>query len=163
MSLLATDNRIVMSQPPAREEVEQMVQRVHEIGPLLREQAEVADRQRLLPQASVEALEQIGAWDISTLKRYGGYEGGAQMLFEVARTIGYYDPSAAWCVVISNGSVMLTNRYEDAVLDEVFANGPIRSASILLSLKELRCLMDRGGALKENGLLLRIVIIHIGH
>lgn len=130
MSILATDNRIVMSQPPAREEVEQMVQRVHEIGPLLREQAVVADRQRLLPQASVEALEQIGAWDISTLKRYGGYEGGAQMLFEVARTIGYYDPSAAWCVVISNGSVMLTNRYEDAVLDEVFAHGPIRSASI---------------------------------
>ena len=28
---------------------------------------------------------------------------------QCASAVGYYDPAAAWCVVISNGSVMLAN------------------------------------------------------
>ena len=130
MSVATTTNRLIVSQAPSHEETAGIIERIHQIGPLLREQAIIADRNRMLPQASVDALDSTGAWDISTLKRYGGYEGGAAMLLEVARTVGYYDPSAGWCVVISNGSVMLANRFSDAVLDEVFANGPIKSASI---------------------------------
>lgn len=123
-------DRLVALQAPSPAETAEIVARIHEIGPLLRENALLADRDRVLPQATVEALETTGAWRISTLKRYGGYEGGASMLLEVARTVGYYDPAAAWCVVISNGSVMLANRFGDAALDEVFANGPVRAASI---------------------------------
>lgn len=129
-TITAEKNRIVVSGAPSHEETAGIVERIHKIGPLLREQAVIADRNRMLPQASVEALESTGAWDISTLKRYGGYEGGAAMLLEVAKTAAYYDPSAAWCIVISNGSVMLANRFGDDALDEVFANGPIKSASI---------------------------------
>ncbi len=130
MSVATSHNRIIVSQAPSYEETAGIIERIHQIGPLLREQAIIADRNRMLPQESVDALDSTGAWDISTLKRYGGYEGGAAMLLEVARTVGYYDPSAGWCVVISNGSVMLANRFSDGVLDEVFANGPIKSASI---------------------------------
>ncbi|MGG4773301.1 acyl-CoA dehydrogenase [Paenalcaligenes sp. Me52] len=130
MSVIVDNNREVVSLPPSYEQTAEVVERIHQIGPFLREQAIIADRNRLLPTETVAALEETGAWRISALKRYGGFEGGASMLLEVARTVGYYDPAAAWCVVISNGSVMLTNRFGDAVLDEVFANGPIRSASI---------------------------------
>jgi 3-hydroxy-9,10-secoandrosta-1,3,5(10)-triene-9,17-dione monooxygenase len=122
--------RPTMSCAPSPSETAEIVDRIHGIGPLLRQNAIVADRNRVLPQETVDALESTGAWSVSTLKRYGGYEGGASMLLEVARTVGYYDPAAAWCVVISNGSVMLANRYGDEVLDEVFAKGPIRAASI---------------------------------
>jgi 3-hydroxy-9,10-secoandrosta-1,3,5(10)-triene-9,17-dione monooxygenase len=122
--------RPTMSCAPSPSETAEIVERIHGIGPLLRQNALIADRNRVLPQETVDALESTGAWSVSTLKRYGGYEGGASMLLDVARTVGYYDPAAAWCVVISNGSVMLTNRYGDEVLDEVFAKGPIRAASI---------------------------------
>lgn len=88
MSTQVQEQRLVVSKAPAKEITERLVQQVHEIGPLLREQAVVADRNRLLPQASVEALEAADVWRLSTLQRYGGYEGGAQMLLEVARTIG---------------------------------------------------------------------------
>ena len=125
--------RIVATQAPTAEETAQIVERIHAIGPLLRENAVLADRNRVLPQASVEALEAAGALRIACLKRYGGHEGGASMLLEVARTVGYYDPAAAWCTVISNGSVMLANRYDDVLLDEVFADGPVRMASIFAS------------------------------
>ncbi|MCH4272252.1 acyl-CoA dehydrogenase family protein [Kerstersia gyiorum] len=127
---LARPERLVQTQAPAAEETAAIVERIHRIGNLLRDNAPIADRNRVLPGESVDALEEAGAWRISALKRYGGYEGGAAMLLEVARTVGYYDPAAAWCVVISNGSVMLANRYNDELLDEVFANGPIRAASI---------------------------------
>ena len=122
--------RPTMSRAPSPSETAEVVERIHGIGPLLRQNAVIADRNRVLPQETVDALESTGAWSVSTLKRYGGYEGGASLLLEVARTVGYYDPAAAWCVVISNGSVMLANRYGDEVLDEVFAKGPIRAASI---------------------------------
>lgn len=123
-------DRPTMSRAPSPVETAEMVERIHRIGPLLRRNAIIADCNRVLPQESVDALESTGAWSVSTLKRYGGYEGGAAMLLEVARTVGYYDPAAAWCIVISNGSVMLMNRYGDEVLDEVFANGRVRAASI---------------------------------
>lgn len=116
--------------PSSPTDIAEVVDRIHGIGPLLRRNALLADRNRVLPHETVDALESTGAWSVSTLKRYGGYEGGAAMLLEVARTVGYYDPAAAWCVVISNGSVMLANRFPDEVLDTVFASGPIRAASI---------------------------------
>jgi len=127
---ISAGNRLTVSAAPSREETARLVARVHAIGPLLRENAVVSDRNRLLPQSSVDALDEADVWRISTLKRYGGHEGGAAMLLEVARTVGYYDPSAAWCVVISNGSVMLANRFGDEVLDEVFADGPVKAASV---------------------------------
>lgn len=127
---ISAGNRLTVSAAPSREETARLVAQVHAIGPLLRENAVVSDRNRLLPQSSVDALEEADVWRISTLKRYGGHEGGAAMLLEVARTVGYYDPSAAWCVVISNGSVMLANRFGDEVLDEVFADGPVKAASV---------------------------------
>lgn len=129
-AVISTEDRITVHRPPLAEQTASLVERVHQIGPVLREHAIAADRNRLLPRESVEALESADVWRISALKRYGGHEGGASMLLEVARAVGYYDPAAAWCLVISNGSVMLANRFGDDLLDEVFADGPIKAASI---------------------------------
>lgn len=123
-------NHTIVSTSPAQEEISRLVERVHEIGPILREQATVADRNRFLPAETIDALDTADVWRISALKRHGGHEGGASMLLQVATAIGYYDPAAAWCTIISNGSVMLLNRFSDEMLDEVFAKGPIKAASI---------------------------------
>ncbi len=130
---LQSNSRLTQAGPPPQEETQALIERVHEIGPLLRGNAVLADENRVQTDETMEALESIGALSIACMKRYGGYEGGASMLMEVARTIGYYDPAAAWCTVISNGSVMLANRFNDSILDEVFAEGPVRMASIFAS------------------------------
>lgn len=135
--------RITATEAPPASVTAGIVEKIHAIGPLLRENAVLADRNRVLPQQSIDALEESGALRIAALRRYGGYEGGASMLLEVARTVGFYDPAAAWCTVISNGSVMLANRYGDDLLDEVFADGPVRMASIFAS--------PQGTAVPDNG------------
>ncbi len=141
-------NRISISSPPSQAQTDELIARLHEIGPLLREQAIIADCNRMLTQESVDALETTGAWNIATLKRYGGYEGGASMLLAAAKTIGFYDPAAAWCIVISNGSVMLANRYSDEMLDEVFQNGPIKAASIFAQPQGTAILENDGWRIK---------------
>ncbi|MGB9036459.1 MAG: hypothetical protein WCC45_18255, partial [Paeniglutamicibacter sp.] len=125
--------RVLATRAPSSQVTQDLVNRVHEIGAVLRKNAVVADQKRVMSDESIAALDSIGVMRIAAMQRYGGYEGGASMLLEVARTIGYYDPAAAWCTVISNGSVMLANRYSDTVLDEVFADGPVRMASIFAS------------------------------
>ena len=113
---------------------EELVARIHGIGPLLRENAAKADRDRRLPDECVEALTTVGALKINTPKRFGGYEGGARMLLEAASTIGYYCPNDAWVSVISNVSVMLPVRFPEGVIDRLWANGgPLRMASVIVT------------------------------
>lgn len=140
---LESTSRLTQIGPPPAEDTQALVERVHEIGPLLSKNAILADQDRVQSDETIQALESIGALKIAAMKRYGGYEGGASMLMEVARTISYYDPAAAWCTVISNGSVMLANRFNDSLLDEVFADGPVRMASIFAS--------PQGTATREDG------------
>lgn len=113
---------------PGSPETAALLERIHAIGPMLRENSLRGDEDRRLPEESAAALREIGAWRISTMARYGGFEAGARMLFEAARTIGYYCPSAGWSTVISNGSVMLANRFDDSALDRVF--GPARGETV---------------------------------
>lgn len=113
---------------------DELVARIHGIGPLLRENAVQADRERRVPDTSVQALASIGALAINTPKRLGGAEGGARMLLEAASTIGYYCPNAAWITVISNVSAMLPLRFPKAVSERIFANGaPARMSSVIVT------------------------------
>ncbi|WP_425309787.1 hypothetical protein AADG42_13820 [Ammonicoccus fulvus] len=119
---------------PANDITAGILEKIHEIGPMLRDHAKEADRNRVISDEVIEAIKGTGAWQISTMGRYGGFEGGARMLFETSRTLGYYLPSAGWVTTISNGSVMLLNRFDDEVLDEVFATDPsVGMASVFAS------------------------------
>lgn len=123
-----TDTTTIAREPIGLTE---MLARIDEVGPLLRDNSLQGDRDSVLPESSIEALRSTGAWQISTMSRYGGAEGGARMLLDVARAVGRWCPSAAWITVISNGSVMLANRFDDEVLDDVFTDGgPIGMASV---------------------------------
>lgn len=132
------------TQAPDAETVNALVERVHSIGETLARNAPVADANRQVPEESVDELKRIGAFDIARLQQHGGYEGGARMLLEVARAIGYYCPSSAWITVISNGSVMLANRFDDEVLSEIFAgDDPVLMSSMFSS--------PQGKAVKVDG------------
>lgn len=129
-----TSLNAIATKAPSQEVTADLVARVHSTGEILARNAVAADANRLVPEESVAALKRIGAFNISRLQRYGGYEGGARMLMEVARAIGNYCPASAWITVISNGSVMLANRFEYELLDSIFATDePVLMASMFSS------------------------------
>lgn len=112
----------------------ELVARIHSIGPILRENAAQADKERRVSDASIEALASINAFGINTQKKHGGWDGGARMLLEAATTIGYYCTNSAWITVISNVSAMLPQRFPTSVQDRIFADGkPVRMSSIIVS------------------------------
>lgn len=111
-----------------------IIAKVHEIGPILREHAAEADRERRMPDASIAALEKTGVFGINSLVENGGQEGGARMLLDVTTTIGEYCTNAAWISVISSVSAQLTLRFPASVRERVFQAGrPTRMASVIVT------------------------------
>lgn len=113
---------------------ERLISQIHEIGPLLRDHAAQADRERRVPQSSIDALEAIGVFRINSPRAHGGFEGGARMLLDVTSTIGSYCTNAAWLSVISSVSTMLTLRFPASVQQRVFSGStPPRMSSVIVS------------------------------
>lgn len=113
---------------------ERLIAKVHEIGPLLRENAARADSERRVPQSSIDALEAAGIFGINSPRRFGGLEGGARMLLDVTSAIGTYCTNAAWISVISSVSIMLVMRFPESVHQRIFGSGrPTRMSSIIVS------------------------------
>src|SRR5699024_2638773 len=106
--------------------LEELHDQIHALGPLLRENAAIADVERRLPHSSIDALAGTGAFSLLIHTKYGGLSGGAEDLVKVARTIGRYDPAASWVTVISNGSAMLAQRFPETAVARVFEKGPAR-------------------------------------
>lgn len=112
----------------------QLIAQVHQIGPLLRENAAQADRERRVPQSSIDALAAIGVFGINSPQQFGGLGGGARMLLDVCSTMGNYCTNAAWITVISSVSTMLALRFPVSAQQRIFSGGkPPRMSSIIVS------------------------------
>jgi 3-hydroxy-9,10-secoandrosta-1,3,5(10)-triene-9,17-dione monooxygenase len=139
---MTTSSQTIATKVPEHVLRQQLVDAIHNIGPLLKENAGTSDKDRRVPEASITALRESGAWSLSTLAQYGGYDTTGRTLFDVARAIGRYDASAAWLTVITNGSATLINRFADSAIERVFADGPVGLSSIFAG---------GGTAVPENG------------
>ncbi|MGE0484276.1 MAG: acyl-CoA dehydrogenase family protein [Gammaproteobacteria bacterium] len=112
----------------------ELMARIHEIGPLLRDNAVQADRERRVPDTSVEALKSIGAFGINVPRRYGGLEAGARAMVEAAAAIGYYCTNAGWISVISSVSSLLPARFPASLYERMYVDQrPVPMASVIVS------------------------------
>lgn len=121
-------------QTTERSTTDLLLAKIHAIGPLLRDNAAQADSERRVPQSSIDALEAAGVFGIDSPKHFGGQEGGARMLLDVASAIGTYCTNAAWISVISSVSTMLALRFPATVQQRIFAKQQSpRMSSIIVS------------------------------
>lgn len=112
----------------------ELLGRLHDIGPRLRELAPRADAERRLTDEAFEALRSTGVLALNTPRRFGGLELGARAMVEAASTIGYYCPNAAWISVISSVSAALPARFPQALYEKMFERGaPVPMASVVVS------------------------------
>jgi 3-hydroxy-9,10-secoandrosta-1,3,5(10)-triene-9,17-dione monooxygenase len=105
-----------------------MLERVAEIGPILRNNASVTEDGRRLTRESFDALESVGAFRILTLRRHGGYGMSARESMELLAAIGEYCGSSAWVVGVINACNWQASHLSVEGQAEVFGSGEVRVA-----------------------------------
>ncbi|HWF79044.1 MAG TPA: acyl-CoA dehydrogenase family protein [Streptosporangiaceae bacterium] len=114
---------------PSRSE---LVQRVADIVPVLRANAEWGDRNRRLADESVNAMIDAGVLRMLVPTQYGGYESDMQTIVDVGIQLGRGDGSPAFCATAWWAQCWAVAHFPDSVQDEVFASPDVRICGTLV-------------------------------
>lgn len=103
----------------------QLLGRAAELAPLLRGNAEEAERQRRLPDANVDAMAAAGLFALRAPARFGGRETDLRTYNDVVAEVASADGSSGWVLFISNASAWVTSAvFGEQALEEVFGDRP---------------------------------------
>lgn len=78
----------------------EIVQRAHDLIPMLRARAEECEKGRMVPKATIQAFKEAGFFKILQPKRWGGYEMHPNVLNKVLIELARGCPSSAWNVMV---------------------------------------------------------------
>jgi alkylation response protein AidB-like acyl-CoA dehydrogenase len=114
---------------PSRAE---LVQRVTDIVPVLRANAQWGDQHRRLAEESVDAMIDAGVLRMLVPTHYGGYESDMQTIVDVGIALGRGDGSPAFCATAWWAQCWAVAHFPDSVQDEVFASPDVRICGTLV-------------------------------
>ena len=78
----------------------EIVQRAHDMIPMLRARAEQCEKARMVPVETIQAFKEAGFFRILQPKRWGGYEMNPNVLNKVLIELARGCPSSAWNVMV---------------------------------------------------------------
>jgi 3-hydroxy-9,10-secoandrosta-1,3,5(10)-triene-9,17-dione monooxygenase len=113
---MATSSAKHVDPPQAHE----LLARVRELQPWLREHQVEAERQRRIPQESVERLDAAGVFSLTMPKRYGGADLTTRQLYEIYHALAAGCGASAWVVWASAGGNLWSCAFPDHVIDPVY-------------------------------------------
>lgn len=93
-----------------------LIERLWELRPWLRSMQSEAERQRRVPQETVERLDATGLYCLSTPVRFGGVDYSARDLFRIYEALGGGCGATAWTLWASTGGNLWSEAFPD---DEV--------------------------------------------
>ena len=93
---------------------------IAELRPWLRDMQFEAERQRRIPQETVERLNRTGAYSLATPARFGGADLSARDLFRVYEALGRGCGATAWTLWASTGGNMWSAAFPDEVVRPVY-------------------------------------------
>src|ERR1700761_5809848 len=79
---------------------------------------------RRVPQESIDALREAGAFKVANPRRYGGYETSMRTMLDVSAKVGQADGGTAWVVTLLNVCAWLTGLFPARAQDDVFRDDP---------------------------------------
>ena len=79
---------------------EDIVQRAHDMIPMLRARAEACEQNRMVSKETIQAFQEAGFFKILQPKRWGGYEMHPNVLNKVLIELARGCPSSAWNVMV---------------------------------------------------------------
>jgi len=114
---------------PARAE---LVQRVTDIAPVLRANAQWGDQHQRLADESVDAMIDAGVLRMLVPAQYGGYESDMQTILDVDIQLARADGASAFCATAWWAQCWAVAHFPDSVQDEVFASPDVRICGTLV-------------------------------
>lgn len=112
-----------MSAVIARPTVDELIQRVAEIRPIIEHHAASSEAERQLSPMIYDAMIDAGLFRMLVPSMYGGYEMPPVDFLSVIERVAAIDTAASWNLGMSNG-VLFTCFLPPQGAEEVFANGP---------------------------------------
>ena len=97
-----------------------IIDRVVELRPWLRAMQGEAERQRRIPQETVERLDATGVYSLAEPPRFGGADLSAMELFRIYEALGRGCGATAWTLWASTGGNMWSAAFPDEVVRPVY-------------------------------------------
>jgi alkylation response protein AidB-like acyl-CoA dehydrogenase len=104
----------------------ELVDRVAELYPMLREFAPTADRERRMSEECVQAMIDAGVFRVWTPRKYGGYEADLLTHQAVIEGLSRACPSTGWTTAMMTTVTWLTTLLSFEAQDEIFADPDAR-------------------------------------
>ena len=126
-TVIATD-----ASPTAHTETataDDLLQKVHTIGPLLRQHADHAERDRRLPRAVFDALIGAGLERMFAPRSLGGLELDPLTVARVIEEVASYDSAAGWALQPGNTGAWWASRMSEQGIQEIYGD----NASVLMA------------------------------
>lgn len=98
----------------------EIVARVEELRPWLREHQADAEQQRRIPQESIERLDAAGIFSLTTPRRYGGADFTARELHQIFRALSAGCGATAWVVWAAAGGNLWSFAFPEDVIAPVY-------------------------------------------
>src|ERR1700744_3111032 len=118
---------------PTSQAAEGLLDRIAGLHALLAENAAQGEADRRVPQESIEALREAGAFKIATPRRYGGYETSMRTMLDVSSAVAEADGGTSWVVTLCNGCAWLAGLFPARAQDDVWATNPEAKVSGVLA------------------------------
>jgi alkylation response protein AidB-like acyl-CoA dehydrogenase len=103
-----------------RPQAQEILARITEMRPWLREQQAVAEQQRRIPQESIERLDAAGVFTLATPRRYGGADFSTRELHDIYRALGAGCGATGWMVWAAAGGNLWSFSFADDVMAPVY-------------------------------------------
>ncbi|MDJ0358296.1 acyl-CoA dehydrogenase family protein [Paenarthrobacter sp. PH39-S1] len=101
-------------------QAEEIIARIVELQPWLRDQQAVAEQERRIPQETIERLGAVGVFALSKPKRYGGADFSTREMLAIYRALGAGCGATGWVVWATAGGNMWSNAFADEVVAPVY-------------------------------------------
>ena len=98
----------------------ELISRIVELQPWLRDQQALAEQERRIPQETIERLDEAGVFALCKPKRYGGADFTTREMLDIYRALGSGCGATAWVVWATAGGNLWSNAFADDVVAPVY-------------------------------------------
>ncbi|WP_399895978.1 acyl-CoA dehydrogenase family protein [Streptomyces sp. BBFR51] len=109
---------------PPVDKTRPLVEAARAISPLLRREADDAERESRLTSETTQALLAAGMFRLATPERFGGHELSLTACVDVLAEIGLACPSSSWVAMVSYGAQQIAASFGDKARFDLWGNGP---------------------------------------